>query len=287
MAAASLWLRRPRRVDRGKLLFWALGMGAALLWVIPFFWMISTSLKPEGQILRYPPEWLPREVTLESYGRVLSFQVGRWFWNSFVVATVSTLLTLILNSAAGYAFARIPFLGREVLFVAVLTTLMMPFEALVIPLFVMFSAAGLANTYAGLILPGLSSAFGVFLFRQFFLGLPRDLEDAARIDGCARWGVFWRIALPLAQPALVALAILHFMSNWNNLFWPLIVTSSDDVKTVPVGMIQFRPGFGADQGWAFGLAMAAATIQAVPPLIVFLILQRQFMKGIATVGLKG
>lgn len=262
-------------------------MGAALLWIVPFFWMISTSLKPEGQILRYPPEWLPREVTLESYARVLSFQVGRWFWNSLVVATLSTVVTLGLNSTAGYAFARIPFWGREVLFVAVLTTLMMPFEALVIPLFVMFSTAGLANTYAALILPGLSSAFGVFLFRQFFLSLPRDLEDAGRIDGCTRFGVFWRIALPLSQPALVALSILHFMANWNSLLWPLIVTSGDDVKTVPVGMIQFRPGFGADQGWAYGLAMAAATIQALPPLIIFIVLQRQFMKGIATVGLKG
>jgi multiple sugar transport system permease protein len=284
---ARTLVRKRRRVTGGQVAFWLAGMGAALLWLVPFLWMISTSLKPEGQILRYPPEWLPQEVVWESYQKVLSSQVGRWFWNSFVVATLSTLLTLILNSAAGYAFARIPFAGREVLFVAVLTTLMMPFEALVIPLFVLFSQVGLANTYASLILPGLSSAFGVFLFRQFFLGLPRDLEDAGRIDGCNRFGVFWRIALPLSQPALVALAILHFMGNWNSLFWPLIVTSSDDVKTLPVGMIQFRPGFGADQGWAFGLAMAAATIQAVPPLIVFLVLQRQFMKGIATVGLKG
>ncbi|HEV8635773.1 MAG TPA: carbohydrate ABC transporter permease [Chloroflexota bacterium] len=287
MATAVQGLLRRRRVTRGQAAFWALGMAAAALWIVPFLWMISTSLKAEGQILRYPPEWLPEEVTLESYQRVLSFQVVRWFWNSLVVATTSTLLTLLLNSAAGYAFARISFWGREVLFVAVLTTLMMPFEALVIPLFVMFSMIGLANTYAALILPGLSSAFGVFLFRQFFLSLPRDLEDAGRIDGCSRWGVFWRIALPLAQPALVALAILHFMANWNSLFWPLIVTSTDDVKTVPVGMIQFRPGFGVDQGWAFGLAMAAATIQAIPPLVVFLILQRHFMKGIATVGLKG
>ena len=137
MAAASLWLRRPRRIDRGKLLFWALGMGAALLWVVPFCWMISTSLKPEGQILRYPPEWLPREVTLESYGRVLSFQVGRWFWNSFVVATVSTLLTLMLNSAAGYAFL---------------------FDALGLPpwatFFVSVIAASLTRSALGGVLPG-------------------------------------------------------------------------------------------------------------------------------------
>src|ERR1044071_75282 len=152
-------------------------MVGAVLWLVPFLWMIATSLKPEGQILRYPPEWLPQEVTWDSYQRVLSFQVARWFWNSLVVATGSTLLTLVLHGAAGYAFARIPFVGRELLFVLVLTTLMMPFEALVIPLFVMFSTIGLANTYAALILPGLSSAFGVFLFRQFFLGLPRDLED--------------------------------------------------------------------------------------------------------------
>lgn len=285
---SSAWRRvRWRRISYGRLVVWSIGTIIALWWVIPFLWMISTSLKPEGQILRYPPEWLPREVTLIHYQKVLAFPVIRWFWNSFVVAMSSTILTLFLNSLAGYSFARIPFLGREVLFVAVLTTLMMPFEALVIPLFVMFSSVGLANTYAALILPGLSSAFGVFLFRQFFLGFPRDLEDAGRIDGCGRWGVFWRIAFPLAQPAVIALAILHFMGSWNSLFWPLIVTSSDAVKTIPVGMIQFRPGFGADQGWAFGLAMAAATIQALPPLVIFLLLQRHFMKGMATVGIKG
>ncbi|MBM4419294.1 MAG: carbohydrate ABC transporter permease [Chloroflexi bacterium] len=276
-----------RRVTVGSILFWGVGMLLAVFWMWPFFWMVSTSLKPEREILSLIPEWLPREHTWRNYERVFAFPVLRWYWNSFVVAIVSTLLILLLNSLAGYAFARINFFGRNVLFVLVLTTLMMPFEALVIPLFIMMSLFQFGNTYFALIAPGLASAFGVFLFRQFFLSLPSDLEDAARIDGCGRWGIYWRIALPLAQPAVIALAILHFIGNWNSLFWPLIITNTDAVKTLPVGMLMFRPGFGADQSWAHGLAMAAATIQALPPLIVFFILQRYFMQGIATVGLKG
>jgi len=287
MAVSQQLLRFRRRPRLPTILIWLAGMTVAVLWMWPFFWMMSTSLKPEPEILSLVPQWLPKNPTWLNYERVLAHPVGQWFWNSFVVATLSTLLTLLLNSMAGYAFARIPFWGREVLFVLVLTTLMMPFEALVIPLFLMISAFKLGNTYFALIAPGLASAFGVFLFRQFFLSLPLELEDAARIDGCGRWGIYWRIAMPLAQPAIIALGILHFMGNWNSLFWPLIVTNTDAAKTVPVGMLLFRPGFGADQSWAHGLSIAAATIQALPPLIVFFILQRYFMQGIATVGLKG
>jgi multiple sugar transport system permease protein len=203
--------------------------------------------------------------------------MDRYFWNSVFVAVVTTVGQVLLSAMAAYAFARFQFPGKNVVFFLFLITLMVPPQVNIVPLFFMMKAFGWVNTYWALIVPGLFGAFGVFLMRQWFQGLPRELEDAARIDGCNPWQIFWQVALPLSGPALAALAIFAFIGSWNSFMWPLIVTYSDGLRTLPVGMAELKGSFRDTTDWP--LLMAATTLSVLPVIGVFLVGQRYFIKG--------
>jgi multiple sugar transport system permease protein len=267
---------------------WVLGMLVVVAWAAPFVWMVSTSVKWPGDIMTRDIEWLPRRVTSENYAKVFAQPVLRWLVNSLIVATVATAFSLLSGAMTGYAFARLHFPGRGVLFFLVLATLMIPSEMTIVPLFIGFLRADLVNNYAAFILPSVASVFSVYLFRQFFLSLPRELEDAARVDGAGRFRIFFSIALPLARPAVIAASILLFTTNWNAFLWPLLVAFTEEMKTLPVGMATFAPGVGGQtQLQSFGPAMAAMTILTLPSLLVFLVLQRYFIEGVISAGIKG
>lgn len=267
---------------------WLAGMALALLWIAPIVWMISTSFKPPGQVMSLDVQWLPRTPTLENYLVVFRKPIGQWFVNSVVVAVCSTLVSLATGAMAGYALARLNFPGRGLVFTLAIMALMIPTEMTIVPVFIGFLKLKLVNNYLALILPSLASVFSVYLFRQFFLTLPGELEDAAAIDGCNRFQAFWFIALPLARPAMVAGAILLFSTNWNAFLWPLLVMLEERWKTLPVGVATFAPGVGNQtQILGFGPAMAAVTLLALPSLLVFLALQRHFIEGVARTGVKG
>lgn len=259
----------------------ALGLGS-LLMVLPFVWMLLTSLKPFPELFEL--RLFPREPTLDNYRQVLQ-QTGfpRWFLNSLLVASVTTASVLFFDSLAGYALARLRFFGKNLVFVLILSTLMVPTEMLVIPWYVMSAERGWTDTYWGLLFPGLMSAFGVFLLRQFFGTLPQDLFDAARMDGLSEFGVFFRVGLPLVRPALAALGIFTFLGNWNAFLWPLVVAQSPEMRTLPVGVALFS----GEAGTAWNLIMAASSLVVLPVLLVFLFFQRQIVEGAVLTGVKG
>lgn len=249
--------------------------------VFPFVWMIASSLKMPADI--YSLSLIPPTPTLANYREVLEeTKYIRWFLNSLGIALVTTASVAFFDSLTGYALAKYSFPGRSVVFILILSTLMVPTEMLVIPWYMLSINLHWTDSYWGIMFPGMISAFGVFLMRQFFSGVPDDLIDAARLDGFGEFHIFWRIALPQVKPALAALCIFTFLGNWNAYIWPLIVTRSEDVRTLPVG-IAF---FSSEAGSAFHLIMAAAAMATVPVLIVFLIFQRQIIKGIVLTGLK-
>ena len=255
----------------------------AFMTVAPFLWMLLASFKDLGEILQYPPTWIPQRIILDNF--VNAFQAapfGRFYFNSLFVASAVTLGQLFTCSLAAYAFARLHFPGRDVLFYIFLGTMMVPGQVTMIPGFMVLHWLGWIDTYAALIVPGLASAFGTFLLRQFFLTIPRDLEDAAAIDGCSRFGVLWRIILPLSRPALATLAIFTFMGVFNDFLWALIVVSSEDLKTVQLGLAIFRDRYQTD----WGQLMAASVTATMPILLVFFFAQKYFIRGITLSGLK-
>jgi multiple sugar transport system permease protein len=255
----------------------------ALATIAPFLWMVATSLKELPDILTYPPKWIPERFTTENF--VSAFQAapfGRFYFNSVFVASAVTLGQLFTCSLAAYAFARLQFRGREVLFYIFLGTMMIPGQVTMIPGFMVLHWLGWIDTYAALIVPGLASAFGTFLLRQFFLTIPRDLEDAASLDGCSRFGVLWRIILPLSRPALATLAVFTFMGVFNDFLWALVVVSSEEMKTVQLGLAIFRDRYQTD----WGQLMAASVVSTLPILTVFFFAQRYFIRGITLSGLK-
>jgi ABC-type glycerol-3-phosphate transport system permease component len=279
--------RRPRLALTAGL--WLVGMLVAIVWLLPIVWMVSTSFKPPGQVMTTDVQWIPRTPTLENYVAVFKRPMFVWFTNSVVTAVASTAASLLTGALAGYALARLNFPGRALVFTMMVAALMIPTEMTIVPLFLAFLKLRLVNSYLALVLPSLASVFSVYLFRQFFLTLPRELEDAAAIDGCNRFQTFWWIALPLARPAAIAGAILLFSNNWNAFLWPLLVMLKDEWKTLPVGVASFGSVGGAQQTQiqGFGIAMAAVTILALPSLLVFLALQRHFVEGVARTGVKG
>jgi len=250
--------------------------------VLPFLWMVLTSFKPFPELFEL--RFLPREPTLANYRAVL-WETGflRWFGNSLLVASLTTLSVLFFDSLAGYTLARLRFPGKNLIFILVLSTLMVPTEMLVIPWYVMSAEKGWINTYWGLLFPGLITAFGVFLMRQFFETLPQDLFDAGRIDGLSEFGVFWRLGLPLVRPALAALGIFTFLGNWNAFLWPLIVVQTPEMRTLPVGIALFS----GEAGTAWNLIMAASSLAVLPVLLVFFFFQRQIIEGVVLTGVKG
>lgn len=255
-----------------------LALGAFLM-AAPFLLMVSTSLMTYKQTVVYPPEWVPHPATLANYVRALTTTpLLRYFANSLFVAVASVLGQLVTGSLAGYAFARLRFRGRGLLFGAVLATLMVPIYINIVPLYALMSVLGWVDTYQALIVPGLFGAFGIFLFRQWFLNLPVELEDAARIDGASPWQIFWHVALPTALPAIATLAIFEFLAAWNTFLWPLLVTNSDATRTLPVGLAMFTASMKEVTDW--GLLMAATAIAVAPAIAVFVVGQRYFVSGL-------
>jgi ABC-type glycerol-3-phosphate transport system permease component len=273
-----------------RILWYVFFVVIMILALAPVVWMVSTSLKPEREIITTEINWLPKNFTLEHFQAITTkYPIGRWMFNSLFTAVAATVLVLVLDSLAGYAFARLQFRGRNILFMIVLSMLFIPIQITVVPLFILFSRIGLTDTYWALILPVGANVTGVFLMRQFFLSIPTELEEAARVDGASTLRIFLSVILPLARPALTAVAIITFLTTWNSFFWPLIVTRSDSVRTLPVGVAQFlslRPGMVQGQ-MSIGQSMAGAVLAALPPIIVFVILQRYFIEGISRTGLKG
>jgi multiple sugar transport system permease protein len=252
--------------------------------VVPFLWMLSTSLKSNQFVLSFPPQLIPRPITFESYTRLFElYPMARMFGNSLLAAVLTTMGQLITCSMAAYAFARMQFRGREALFLLYLATLMVPFQVTITPLFILMRIFGWINTYQGLILPGVFSAFGTFLLRQHLLTIPKELEEAAFLDGASHWMVFRRIILPLATPALATLAVFAFMGSWNSFLWPLFVLNDLELMTLPVGLATLHGRWLTE----WNLVMAGTVITTVPMILVYLFAQQYLVKGFVTSGLKG
>ncbi len=267
--------------------FWLLGMALALVWAMPFFWMISTSLKRPEDVMTPQIEWLPRVVIFDNYMKVFEFPIMRWAFNSLVQATVSTALCVFFGAMAGYALARMRFPGNGFLFALFVASLMIPAEVTVVPLLLAIIKMGLASTYLALILPTMANVFSVYIFRQFFLTFPSELEEAARMDGAGPFRIFWLIALPMARAPAIAAAVIIFTLNWNNFLWPLLVTFNDKMKTLPVGVAQFAPVVGTHtQLEGFSVSMAAVTVLSIPSVLLFFVLQRYFIQGLSQGGVK-
>jgi multiple sugar transport system permease protein len=292
--AASL----TRRINRGLQPFglrlatlpvWLIGLAIALMWAMPFVWMISTSLKFPADVMTVDVEWLPHRATLENYAKVFTdYPVGRWFLNSILVAVVSTGLNIVFGAMAGYGLARLRFPGRDFLFFLFIASLMVPTEITVVPLLLAIIKIGWWNTYQALICQPLTYVYSVYIFRQFFLSFPRDLEDAAKMDGASHFLIFWRIAFPLARAPLIAATVIVFTFNWNNFLWPLLAVSDESMKTLPVGIAAFAPVIGTrTQLEGFALGMAGITILSVPTLLLFFFLQRYFIQGLSSGAVRG
>ena len=262
-----------------------LTVGATVM-MLPFVWMILSSLMSASEIMARPLVWLPAKPRFDNYAKLTdAVPFARMYLNSGVVTTAITVGVLFTSSLAGYGFAKFRFPGRDILFLFVLATLMIPFFVTLIPIFYIVSKLGWVNSYAGLIVPNLITAFGIFLMRQYMLSLPDELLDAARVDGESEFGIYWRHVLPLSTPALGALGILAFVYHWNNFLWPLVIARSPDMWTIPVGLNSLR--IYASRPDVINLQMAGAALAIVPVIVVFLLLQRYFVQGIALTGMKG
>lgn len=280
--------RRTREAGFGEprpnwIAYVVLGLGLVIV-TSPFVWMALSSLKGEGEIRRVPPTWLPEAPTLDNFRELFDrLDFPQFFTNSTLVAAVVTIGNLVFCSMLGYVLAKSDFAGKKLLFRLVLGTLMIPGMVTLVPLFVLIANMGLVNTYAGLILPFLAAPFGVFLMRQFFLGIPDELIDAARVDGASEARIFVQVVMPLAKPALATLAILTFLGSWNNFLWPLVVATTEDKYTLPVALALYSTGQNQTD---YGLLLAGAVVVVVPVLVVYLALQRYFVQGVAMTGIK-
>jgi multiple sugar transport system permease protein len=256
----------------------------SMMMLIPMVWMLVTSVETLDETRHFPPVLVPKGIQWQNYTQVLQqAPFGRWMLNTFIVTTLVVLGNLIFCSLAGYAFARFKFVGHNVVFVLVLATLMIPFQVIMIPTFLIVRRLGMIDTLGALIVPNLAGAFGIFLLRQFFRTLPIELEEAARIDGASRLGVLFKIVLPLSGPALATVAVVTFLWTWNDFLWPLVTISNPNNMTLQLGLLTFQ---GAHQTNTH-LLMAANVMSMIPVLVLFLVAQRWFIRGIATTGLKG
>lgn len=264
----------------GRLIFLGLMTIAVFLWIAPIVWMYSLSLSSNEALKTITTSLIPIDFTIANYFDV--FQVGltpRWFMNSVIVTVITTILTLVLSSMAGYAFARIPFKGKNLVFAFVLAGLMVPKEAMFIPLFMMFAKVDMHNTYAALILPRAAAPLGVFIMTQFFRAIPYEIEEAAQIDGASRWTIFWKIMLPMSGPALTALSIFTFILTWNDYLWPLVSATKKEMFTITTGLASLQGNFA--QATELGSLMARGVVASLPLLVLFFLFQRYLMRGIS------
>lgn len=269
-------------VKPGRILAWTLLFIGGLIMVTPLAFMFSTSFKTAGQV--YDLKLIPAAPTVANYVAILADgRFMRWFFNSMFVAVMVTLSNVFFDSLVGYTLAKFEFRGRYFIFLAILSTLMIPTEMLVIPWYLMSANLGWLDSYWGIMFPGMMTAFGTFLMKQFFEGVPNDFLEAARVDGLNEFQIFWKVAMPLVTPALSALAIFTFLGNWTAFFWPLIVTTSKELYTLPVGL----SSFAVEQSIQWEMIMTGAAIATLPTLIVFLVLQRYIVRGVMLAGLKG
>jgi multiple sugar transport system permease protein len=257
-----------------------------VIFILPYYWMIISSLKVKGGVYTVPPQWWPRTPNLGNYWSVFErTNFGTGFLNSCFVTFTRTALTLLLSAMAGFAFAKYDFPGRDGLFAFLLGTMMIPGMVTMIPMFMVIVRIGWVNTYQALIIPGVASAFGTFLMRQYMYNIPDEMLDAAKIDGAGDFRIFFQLALPIAMPALISLAIFTFFSNWNDLFWPIIIIRSKNMYTLTLSVLNLRNR--APFYVEFPVVFAATTMATLPTLAVFLLLQRHFVSGIATGAMKG
>ncbi|QSJ15388.1 carbohydrate ABC transporter permease [Nostoc sp. UHCC 0702] len=257
----------------------------ALVTLFPLLWLISTALKsPTENILQSPPQLLPSQPTLENFSRVWdSLPFGQYLYNSTLVAVLTVGLNLLFCALAAYPLARLSFPGRDWIFIAIVSTIMIPFQIVMIPLYILTVKLGLRNTYLGMIFPSLASAFGIFLLRQAFMGVPKEIEEAARMDGSSELGLWWHVMLPAIRPALVTLAIFVFIGSWSDFLWPLIVIQDENLYTLPLGVAKLAGTFSLD--WR--LVAAGSIISIAPVLILFLFLQRYIVPTETGSGVKG
>jgi multiple sugar transport system permease protein len=274
---------RRRTVRPLTLLRYLVLVLSGALMIVPFLWMLTTSLKPPGTVLTIPPQILPRELSLESYLRVAeTVPLLRMLGNSLIVTAACVAGQLATSALSAYAFARMHWRGRDTLFLLYLATLMVPQQVTITPLFILMQRLGWVDSYQGLIAPGLVSAFGTFLMRQAMLGVPREYEEAALLDGGSHWTLFRHVCLPLVGPALATLAVLATMSSWNSFLWPLFITRDERLMTLPVGLALLQGRYTTE--WS--MVMAGAVITVLPIILVYLAAQRAFVRGVALSGLK-
>lgn len=278
---ATIIFMKKLRIFFGYLIL----ISIALSMLLPFFAMLSLSFMPENEIFSYPPKLFSKGMTLDNYKSVFaSVPVARYFLNSLFVAVITTVGQVLFSALAGYAFARLKFKGKDILFFVFLVTMMIPPQVNIIPLFFLMREFHLVDTYQALIIPGFFGGFGIFILRQYFLNLPKELEEASKIDGCNIFQMFFKIALPLALPAVVTLAIFTFISSWNSFMWPLIITSSDSMRTLPVGLAAFKGSFREITLW--GDLLGCAVICTLPAAGIFLLGKKYFINDFLQGGIK-
>ncbi|MFD9868651.1 carbohydrate ABC transporter permease [Streptomyces niveus] len=259
-------------------------LALVLLWVLPLAWALATSLKPEAETARTPLRWIGSEITFDAYERVWeSGDLGRWLFNTAYISVMTTVLTVLLCAMAAYGFSRTEFRGRRMLYGLVLAGIMVPPQVLMAPLFAEMVSLGLVDTYWGVILPQIAVPAMVFILVKFFEGVPRELEEAAYVDGAGRWRVFWQIVMPLSRPVLAAVAIFTFIQTWNNFLWPFLVTTDPNGMTLPVGLVNVQSSYGV----RYAQMMASVIVGGLPLLVVFALFQRQIVRGVAHTGLAG
>lgn len=273
-----------KRLSVGKVIIVILMLILLAVVLYPFIWLLLSSLKFEQDIVQYPPKLWPTVFTMEQYISVWKkLPMLTMFKNTLIFATSVTLSNCLLCAMAGYAFARLSFRGRKVLFIIIIMTMMFPFQIYMIPLYILEAKIPILDTFWGLILPRLTWGYGIYLMRSFFVSLPGDLEEAARIDGASEYRIFWKIMLPLCKPAVLTIGIMTFVNNWNDLAYPLLLTNSVNMRTLSAGLAMFV----GQRIIEYGATLAASMISLIPLLIIYMFLQRYFVKGIALSGMKG
>jgi multiple sugar transport system permease protein len=273
-----------RRRSVGTIITYAVLAIVSIVWLIPFAWAIATSLKPDAETTIAPVTWTGTQITFDAYRTVFeSGDILRWYFNSLLVAVLVTAATILLASMAAFAFSRVPYRGRAAIFALIAAGLIVPFQALIVPLFEQMDTLGLVDTYWGIVLPQIASPIAVLVFKRFFDNIPKELEESARMDGASTWRVYWNIWMPLSGPAIAAVGIFTFVVTWNNFLWPFVITTAKSLQTIPVGLATVQSFYGAQ----YAQVMALSILGALPLLVAFLFFQRQIVQGITNTGLKG